>query len=534
MATEQELKSALIKAHNAGDTVAAQLFADKIKQIQSQVQQENESKGFMSSVGDTLETGATILSGAIAEPIAGIAGIVQSLNPFADEGAGAEAVKSTREAWTYQGGKGSQEQLKSVGEFIAPVTEKLSDTERYLGENVLELTGSPSLAAIAHSLPTAALELVGFKGSRAARMPSAKAPSARAVKRAMIESAPETQQIKTAARKVYDDIDNAGARIKKESLQNLANRIEEKAKRQGMDPRTTKVSQGVVDSIKDSSMANQKLTELDTLRKVANAAAKNTDPTEKALGALIIGEIEDFMDNVKSTDMVKGSESLAETAKKYRVARNLYGRAKRSELINEAISEGQNARSGVENGIRNEINKITRNKKLKKYFPKNELEAMNQVVQGDFKTNFAKMLGRMGFMEGSSTSVLGSLGGVYAGSSVLGPAGAVATPAVGIAARQIAKKLTTNKAKFIDTIVKSGKDGKRITEAYLRAVPKAKRNPADLAELLLDPQVNINDLEKISNSIINDAIEIAKGRRAIDLASAAAAGSLSGGKDDSQ
>lgn len=37
MATEQELKAALIKAHTSGDTAAANLFANKIKELQSQV-----------------------------------------------------------------------------------------------------------------------------------------------------------------------------------------------------------------------------------------------------------------------------------------------------------------------------------------------------------------------------------------------------------------------------------------------------------------------------------------------------------------
>ena len=38
MATEQQLKSALLQAHNAGDTQAAQLFADKIKAMRANVQ----------------------------------------------------------------------------------------------------------------------------------------------------------------------------------------------------------------------------------------------------------------------------------------------------------------------------------------------------------------------------------------------------------------------------------------------------------------------------------------------------------------
>lgn len=503
---------------------------------EAQPVQEVESPSFGGQVLGGLENVGSLVSGALAEPVAGIAGIAQSLNPFAEEGAGAEAVKSTRDALTFkprtEAGKSQQQ---AIGETLAPVGKALSNAEKLLGNETLALTGSPTLAAMAHTLPTAALELIGLKGSKAARLPNKKI-SGRSVKKAMIESAPETEKIKAAATAVYKDIDGTGARIKKESLQGLAEKIEERAKSQGMDHRTTKVSHGVVEAIKDSAKTNQKITELDKLRKIADAAAKSTDSTEKMLGSIIKSDIEDFMDNIKSTDMLKGSEGLAGTAKKYRTARNLYGRAKRSELINEAITEGQNSRSGVENGIRNELNKITRSKKLKKFFPKDELDAMNQVVQGDFKTNFAKMVGRMGFMEGSSTSVLGSLGGVYAGSSLLGPAGAVATPVAGIAARQIAKKLTTNKANFVDTIIKSGKDGKRITSAYLRAVPKGKRSPSDLADLLLDPNINIKELESVSNQMVKDALEIAKGRRVIDFSSSALAGSLSsslsGGDND--
>jgi len=54
-------------------------------------------------LADTIvEPVLTIGSSAIAEPVAGIAGIAQSINPFADEGAGVRAVESTREALTYQ------------------------------------------------------------------------------------------------------------------------------------------------------------------------------------------------------------------------------------------------------------------------------------------------------------------------------------------------------------------------------------------------------------------------------------------------
>ncbi len=129
MATEQQLKEALIKADAAGDTVAANLFASKIKGIRAkgaQAQQQPEPT-LGEQIGGGLETAATMVSGAIAEPIAGLAGIVQSLNPFADEGAGAQAVEATREALTYQGGDTSQEQLKAIGETLVPVGNALSN-----------------------------------------------------------------------------------------------------------------------------------------------------------------------------------------------------------------------------------------------------------------------------------------------------------------------------------------------------------------------------------------------------------------------
>ncbi|MCP4342170.1 MAG: hypothetical protein GY799_25640, partial [Desulfobulbaceae bacterium] len=117
-----------------------------------------------------LETAATIASGAIAEPIAGLAGIAQSINPFAKEGAGAEAVKDVSSAMTYQpSSKAGKEQLQAVGEALQPVGEAFQSAEKFLGQSVLDATGSPELAAIAHSIPTAALEALGVKGLRSTK-----------------------------------------------------------------------------------------------------------------------------------------------------------------------------------------------------------------------------------------------------------------------------------------------------------------------------------------------------------------------------
>ena len=144
---------ALRNAHNAGDTNAAKRIAAMIKSQQQPVKETTIGEDIVGG----LETAANIGSGIVAEPLAGLAGIAQSLNPFAEEGAGAEAVADVKEALTYKPrGDASKGQLESIGNTLAPVGEVLSDTEKFLGDNTLRITGSPALAALAHTLPSAA------------------------------------------------------------------------------------------------------------------------------------------------------------------------------------------------------------------------------------------------------------------------------------------------------------------------------------------------------------------------------------------
>lgn len=167
MADIEKLKRALIEADRSGDTEAAQLFADRIKRLQ--LAQPDRSIG--EQVVGGLETAATIASGALAEPIAGAAGIAQSLNPFADEGAGAEAVKATQEALTYKPRtEAGQESLQATGEALKPIGDFFQDIESGLGDYAYNLTGSPAFAAAATTAPTAFLELLGAGvGSRAVK-----------------------------------------------------------------------------------------------------------------------------------------------------------------------------------------------------------------------------------------------------------------------------------------------------------------------------------------------------------------------------
>ena len=127
------------------------------------------------SMGDNilggLEAAGTVASGIIAEPVAGVAGIAQSLNPFAEQGAGARAVEDVRGALTYEPRtEEGKQSLQSVGSALAPIGKALEGTEDFLGEATLDATGSPALAAGAATIPTAIMELIGVGALRKLRV----------------------------------------------------------------------------------------------------------------------------------------------------------------------------------------------------------------------------------------------------------------------------------------------------------------------------------------------------------------------------
>lgn len=124
-------------------------------------QAPQEEPSFMDSIIGGAESAASIISGAVAEPIAGIVGLADAANPFAPEGAGGERVRQVREALTYQPRteEGIAEQ-QAVGEALAPVGEAIAGLEESVGEGALSLTGSPTIAAAAQALPAATAEVL--------------------------------------------------------------------------------------------------------------------------------------------------------------------------------------------------------------------------------------------------------------------------------------------------------------------------------------------------------------------------------------
>lgn len=169
MADIEQLQKALINADSAGDVEAARMIAAEIKKIQSQQMPQSQPMAqqkppsFNDRVYGLGEAVLSQITGALSQPVAGIYGMAAAANPFAEEGAGGQAVRDVQQALTYQPrseiGKAELEQ-----DVLRPVAEEIKEFREGLGQDTLNATGSEFLASIAQTLPDATLSILGVKG----------------------------------------------------------------------------------------------------------------------------------------------------------------------------------------------------------------------------------------------------------------------------------------------------------------------------------------------------------------------------------
>jgi hypothetical protein len=200
-----DLMTALRNADAAGDTEAAQRIAAMIN--------ANQETSIIDNVGGGLEAAATIVSGAIAEPLAGIAGIAQTLNPFADEGAGAEAVAATRETLTYNPRtKVGRANLAAIGgsEVVQGIESAMKSVETAMGGLGYDVAG-PLGGAIATAIPTAILEATGLLAPKMLAKIPGKIAKGEAVKVEALDAelADLSAEPATAAPKTAESIEQA-------------------------------------------------------------------------------------------------------------------------------------------------------------------------------------------------------------------------------------------------------------------------------------------------------------------------------------
>lgn len=392
-------------------------------------------------------------------------------------------------------------------EIVQKITEPLSSLPPYLG-----LGGAANIGQVLKQL---------------------KEPS-KNVKSAMAETVPTKQQLKKAAKQLYEEVENAGIQVPKNDYLNFAIKLNNDLRKSGLDSDLTPKTSQVLNRIeKDYEAGKTGLTDLEQVRKLADVPAKQFDnQTEQTLASIIKESIDDFVESEAS----KNEGSSGNVGELYRGARNLTQRRKKLETIDEAVLRANEAASGFENGLRNEFRSILKNKRKRRGFTDEEKKAMQQITQGGTLENTFKKLGKIGFGADQQTNMLlgvlgsalgASIGGSFAGGTGAG-IGALAFPAIGQLSANAAKKLANKNQKFLSDLIASGKNGESVIDAYIKNIPKRQQSKEELAALLLDPSVDISAVKELGKkyksqkNIVEDAIFIADKLKNAQLAAYAA------------
>lgn len=131
-------------------------IAESLKTMPENVTREQIEAQLVESGG--LEVLESIARAPMTEVAAGIAGIAQGLNPFAEPRASTQAVESVRESLAVAPEtEAGREKMTRLAETMAPVTNAIEAARNFLGDETYEKTGSPLLAAGATALPDAVL-----------------------------------------------------------------------------------------------------------------------------------------------------------------------------------------------------------------------------------------------------------------------------------------------------------------------------------------------------------------------------------------
>jgi len=295
-------------------------FARKVQGFSAIEAASSQSPSFVDQVVGGVEGALTLGTSLIAEPIAGLAGIAAAANPFADPGAGAQMVEQVRNFLTInpqteQGKKA----LTDLGEFAEPVISKLTQLKAFLGDDAFEATGSPALAALAATLPDAALELIGAGTGRRAALKAGQAPAISQAKSAAITDVTDVEKA-TGIRQLTSDVLPPKTRVgsflqQQGELIEGGQRVAQQAERvKAIDTLLTKfdvtdgarfesdIVEGVKNSINAKKAAAGELFEQST-RQLDN------------LGSVPITKTKQFAQKVLDTEIKKGSLGNVELVK---------------------------------------------------------------------------------------------------------------------------------------------------------------------------------------------------------------------------
>lgn len=329
-------------------------------------------------------------------------------------------------------------------------------------------------------------------------------------KKLLGQAAPTLQGLKDTARGVYKEIDDLGVTVNSGAVSRLGSELQTLARKRGFDAGIHPDVARALKRFDDVAGKPLSLSELDILRRVTNEAAQSLKPSEARLGTLMVNKVDDFLDTAGRAELSGTTKNIGA---KFRDARQLWRRVKKSEQLGEAWRKAELSASGFERGIRDQFRSILKSQKQIKGFTKEEISAMKGVVNGTTLRNMSEKLGMLGIDEKKVSGSLMPLMGAAAGAGVTGGGvGALVVPIIGTVSKKLGLRLAKDAGKGADEVVRAGKNGIDVVKAYMKVTPPKDRTAQELTELLMRPGISLKSLNKaIKNApetqrrLVNDA-----------------------------
>lgn len=215
--------------------------------------------------------------------------------------------------------------------------------------------------------------------------------------RAAKATIPSNEELRTAATRAFNQADAAGVVIRPEGIQRLAGDITRELAEFGYDPALQPGVATIVNRLNSVSDQNVTLKGMDVIRRVANNVAGIRDnPSQQAIANRIIGRIDDFIDTLPDDQVLVGNAERGSAA--LREARQLWGRARRSEAVDQAVERADLRASStgsggnVDNATRQNVRRMVENPRG---MSAAEREAAEAVVRGTTGQNALRLVGKL-------------------------------------------------------------------------------------------------------------------------------------------
>ena len=286
---------------------------------------------------------------------------------------------------------------------------------------------------------------------------------------------PGRDALKEASQAAYGRAEDAGVILGPGAMQSVSDNVKASLADFGYHPQLQPRIATALSELDRVSQGPITAKGIDVTRRIAQSAAKSQDPSERALGGMIIGKLDDALSNVKPADVIAGDPKAASAA--YGEARDLWRRQSKMATIEEALTKGgRNADASgsggnIDNATRQAFKSILNSPAKSLGYTRDELSAMEDIVKGTPSQNAMRLVGKL------SPGGNGLMTALNLGATAANPL--MAIPAtVGIAAKAMADRGTRNNVQTLAQIISAGGSRAAATPApnALQRLSETKRN----------------------------------------------------------